>query len=442
MTLGGVMEDRAMVVEPALQLESGREYVLFLDVERAEDESPALRRSEPEVRQSVAYADTQGAILLDGGLFRDPLVLPAMTERDLLDRISALTGRLARDPGGAVFLPRPGSAPEPREPLAPSAITSLSPNPTNAGTIAPADFLTITGSGFGAAPGTVGFANTDDGGATSTFPTAASDYVSWSDTSITVKVPWRAGTGTVTINGSMPSSTPLTIGYSHWSTDSSGSGWPSPTRIRWYLRNLNSSGGYTFQYNSTSGFSANAAAVAAFERALATWRCSIGVNLTRTKTTTTLGQAVDGNMVVLFDSSLPAGNFGKIFYSWKFSSTASCNLANAVWWQEDIDIKFKPDPLATGISWQYGPALATSSQWDFESVALHELGHGIGLGHRIAPGELMNRAGATGQNNRSPAAIEVTGGAAKVAYSVPATSFNPTNPGTPMVAVPAASSTL
>ncbi len=46
------------------------------------------------------------------------------------------------------------------------AIISFSPATTRGGTIVPGDFVTITGSGFGATPGDVFFRNADDGGAT------------------------------------------------------------------------------------------------------------------------------------------------------------------------------------------------------------------------------------------------------------------------------------
>jgi hypothetical protein len=75
------------------------------------------------------------------------------------------------------------------------AITSFSPGTSRAGTVVAGDQITINGNGFGASPGTVYFTNADDGGATFISSSQPSDIISWSDNSITVKVPSAAGKG-------------------------------------------------------------------------------------------------------------------------------------------------------------------------------------------------------------------------------------------------------
>ena len=53
-------------------------------------------------------------------------------------------------------------------------------------------------------------------------------------------------------------------------------------------------------------------------------------------------------------------------------------------------------------TFQFGPALAIAlSQIDFESVAVHELGHAQQLSHLILPGAVMHYAVARGQNTRA-----------------------------------------
>jgi hypothetical protein len=169
-------------------------------------------------------------------------------------------------------------------------------------------------------------------------------------------------------------------------------------------------------------------ATAAFERALNTWRCSTGINW-RSGGTTASGYADDDENVVFFDASLPAGVLARATSRFSGSATGSCNLFNTVWWLEEIDVQVR----STGVTWQYGPAPATGSQFDFETVVLHELGHAHGLGHRIAPGQLMHYTIANASNVRIPAEAEKQGGRDKVAYSTTPTCFNPSGSGTPMV---------
>jgi hypothetical protein len=62
---------------------------------------------------------------------------------------------------------------------------------------------------------------------------------------------------------------------------------------------------------------------------------------------------------------------------------------------------------------QFGPAppIGSLGQIDFESVAVHELGHAQQLNHLILPGAVMHYAVARGQNTRSlNARSDVTGG--------------------------------
>jgi hypothetical protein len=51
-------------------------------------------------------------------------------------------------------------------------------------------------------------------------------------------------------------------------------------------------------------------------------------------------------------------------------------------------------------TWNFATTAPTSQQYDFESVALHELGHGAQLTHIIAPTAVMNYAIANGATSR------------------------------------------
>lgn len=428
-TEGGVVGDRATVVYPSLQVQQGSEYLFFLEQDNSKVDNKALRAREPGLIQARAYADGQGAMFNFGNQYTDLLAEPIQSEAILFSKLAGLTGETARRPDGSTFAARPVKAMGSGRV---DAITGFSPNPTNAGTIDPADFITITGSGFGAAAGTVFFSNGDDGGATFTSSGVASDILSWSDASITVKVARGAGTGPINVNGAFTSASNLTIGYSHIEINSNFNGFASTTRQRYYLRNKNGSGGYTFLYNTS--FNTNAPAVAAFERALETWRCNGNVNFISGGTTATATVANDGVNAIFFDATLPVGVLGRATSQFNGSANGGCNLANTVWWTNDIDVQFKPDPPVAGATWEYGPALPSVTEFDFESVAVHELGHAIGLGHRIAPGEVMHYAIANGTSNRTPSVTEISGVNAKMAYSTAATCFNPAGSGSPMTA--------
>jgi hypothetical protein len=66
------------------------------------------------------------------------------------------------------------------------------------------------------------------------------------------------------------------------------------------------------------------------------------------------------------------------------------------WYVSDIDIIFN-----SNINWQYDPAFPSQTQYDFESVALHELGHAHQLGHIIDNNGVMHYAISNGQTKRN-----------------------------------------
>ncbi len=432
-SLGGTLENRAQISQPTLQLSPENEYLLFLEGDNHLLDDKNLRSQQPGFLQSFAYADAQGALTYQRGLYHDLLAEPPRNEAETFARIASLTGQAALSPEGNVFEPR-----EFVEVVQPEffPVSNFSPNPTNAGTIVTEDFLTINGVLMGGFPGSVNFQNADDGGATDIAPPNASDYVSWSSSQIVVKVPERAGTGTFYVNNPITggSGSPLNIGYAHTAINSDYSGFSEVTRQRFYLRNMNGSGGYTFLYNTTSGFSSNADATAAFERAVETWRCASLVNWSPGGTTAN-GNALDGENVVMFDPSLPSGNLAVTTTRYWGDTNGSCNQANTVWCLAEVDMRFRTTP-ATGYSWEFGPALPSSTEFDFETISLHELGHADGLAHRIATGELMNWSIPPGVAIHAPSSADLTGALVKMDYSTAATCFDPAGCGSgPMIEV-------
>jgi hypothetical protein len=427
LTYGGILESEAQITTPALELLQEDYGVFFLESNKTGISHPNFR----DVKQYFAYADAQGAILYQMGYYTDALSAYKADEKAFFERIQSFTHQPALTPGGEQYIGR-------KAPISSNsnarifAITSFSPVSTRAGTIVPGDFLTISGAAFGATAGTVFFSNADDGGATFTSSGVASDIIAWSDNSITVKVPPRAGTGPININGAMTSATSLTVDYAHLSIQSIFSGFAGSTRQRYYLRNMNSAGGYTFSLNTTSGFAGDAAAVAAFGRALQTWSCNTAINWQVGGTTATTF-ADDNENVVLYDATLPVGVLARATSRFSGSANGLCNLANTVWYLREIDIQAQAIPLA-GYTWEKTTAAPSFSEYDFESVMLHELGHAHGLGHRNASGQNMNWAISNGTAIRTLNVNEINAGLTKMAYSTTATCFNPAGSGTPMTA--------
>ena len=426
----------ATQVDPALQLDDQHEYILTLEGDNYLYDDKNFRAQHPQSLQLLTYADQQGCFVNKNNSYYDVSAKSLSTEAAFFETVSRLTGETAKKPSGEIYHARVPATIASR-PGGVNAIDGFSPATTRGGTIVPGDFITITGSGFGAAAGTVFFTNADDGGVTFTASGVGSDIISWSDVSITVKVAQNGGTGPINVNGAFTSGSSLTVNYGHSAINSAFSGFGVSTRQRYYHRNMNGLGGYTYLYNTTSGFSANAPAVAAFERALATWRCGTFINW-RSGGTTAVGFAADGINVVMFDGTLPAGVLGRATSRFTGSSIGGCTTTNTVWCANELDIQFFTDPPVAGFPWEYGPALPSGSEYDFETVALHELGHHHGLQHVIDAGAIMHFAIANGASNRVLSGNDVAGGNARMAYSTVATCFDPGACGTgPMTALTA-----
>lgn len=277
-------------------------------------------------------------------------------------------------------------------------ITNFTPTTVTAGT---ATTITINGTNFGATAGTVGFSNADDGGAT--FVTGlATEIISWNDNQIVVEVYQDAGTGPIQVTNADPatvtSATNLTVSYAQLNAEHDPGSGTESYQTRHVDRD--GSGGYIWQMHTD--FDASAAN-APFLRSLDTWRCNTSINWTIGTVTTTDVVANDNINIVRFDngSELPNGVLGRCTSRW-----SGCGGATIEWYVEELDIVFDD-----GTNWNFTTAAPAFSEFDFESVSLHELGHGHQLGHVISPGAVMHFSIANGTQNRVLGTNDQAGGA-------------------------------
>ena len=393
-TLGGTVGDKALIVSPSLKLRKGDVGIFTL----YDNNIPSELEAKTPNKKYRTYSSLQGFYRYN--LYENIAVNPFgkksgisnsfyneimnYTKSNFVEMSEFKTDNYSKSNQSKVFLP-------------PASIT-FTPTTATAGT---KTVLTISGSGFGSTQGKVGFSNADDGGAT--FIDALDTQVlTWSDTSITVEIPSEAGTGTIRVTHDDTtfgvSAATLTITYAELNVtfdpdDETGQMPPGPNGpLGFYAYqtrhiNENASGGYTWEmqtdfFNDTEFPGAKAD----FETALDKWRCETKVNWTISGSATTTDVAAsDGVNVVKFDNNavpaddLPDGVLGRCS-SWYSACGAFGTASSWSWHVAELDIVFDDET-----NWHFGAGLPAFTEYDFESVALHELGHGHQLGHVIDP---------------------------------------------------------
>jgi len=304
-------------------------------------------------------------------------------------------------------------------------ITGFSPTTVNAGALLdPAtNVLTISGSGFGTPSGLamVFFDDADDGlgGNYVSVPYNSPLMISWTSTTIQVRVPTKAGTGNIVVQdntgSNAMSASVLNVNYSVMSMP-----FTDPMTSITYMKeinlyNSNGAGGYTIRYSiNTAGSGVNittSPALATFQRALTTWKEIAGFNVTEGGTTTTqVLNPYDPTNAIMFDNAntgtAPLAD-GVLAVCYSGFGICDDNYADNQAVKTGFDIVIRNSGFSTGSTvFTFGPCPPNSSdytQTDLETVILHELGHAIGLGHindsyqggtvgRINPGKLMNYA--------------------------------------------------
>ena len=435
-TSGGIVGNEGQITCPSFDFAVNQEYAVFLDADNHKVDDKAYRQNLPNVPQCEPYASSQGVLGYVDGKYRDLMVESPMNEVELVKRLNADFGLSPTPPTrDKIFTPR--EAPQYVALL--GSITGWANgggtlNSTGSyigATIVANNELIITGTGFGTVAGTVEFDHVDDGlsiGTQGYASTIASDIVSWSDVQIRTKIPSKAGTGifrvkdnTSTVVGT--SATNITIIWSQINIATTTLNFATSTRQQTKFANLNAAGGYTFLYSTVvaggTAFSTNTPAKAAFERALINWRCATRVNLKTSTTTTSVGPASDGICSVSFNPSLAANVLGSCISRFSLQGlSGTCDMHNTLVFISELDVQMSPDAATFG--WNYGTGATSGNQIDFESVMLHEIGHGHGCDHINNSVLSMNWAISTNTDKRTLTANEITCGDFRVSNSTSA----------------------
>ena len=288
------------------------------------------------------------------------------------------------------------------------AVTSFSPTTVDAGALLnpSMNVLTINGSGFGLPGGTAAVlfddANNNPTGTgmppATAFAVPHNDplIISWTDTQIQLRVPTRAGTGNFDVRDATgtlhPSPSALTVRYSILTATFSLDGINFFTK-EYNLMNTNGTGGYTFQYStSTAGSGVNldaSPAKATFQRAIATWREVNGLNFVEGPTTTNQAVNLSDNINTIMFDNANTGNpplaTGVLAVCFSAASMCADNMAVNQAQRLGFDIVIRNTGFSTGATaFTIGPCpplSSSTSEIDLETVLLHELGHALNLGH-------------------------------------------------------------
>ncbi|WP_142784274.1 T9SS type A sorting domain-containing protein [Changchengzhania lutea] len=366
-TVGGVVGLRAQITTHSLQLTPSSQGMFILKQVGSD-----RIQSEGSISNSFeTYSDSQGFYKYDviSNSVHNVFTSFKDIEKDFYPKVQDITKKTVLKIKNNDNLARYKSSQN--KSFKPVGISNISPTSIVAGE---EKQLTISGSDFGNTKGKVSFRDADDGGA-SFIEALDSQVLSWNNTTIVVEVPSRAGTGEVRVIHATDatfddSSQILTVTHSEINVIDGGIAYPTQHV------NENGSGGYTWQM--FTDFDANTDAKNAFNRALDTWRCETKINwfVGAVTSVDAVGSTTDGANVVRFDNGteLPDGTLGRCTYFISGCGTSP----NINWFVSELDIVFDD-----GTNWYFGEGATPFVQYDFQSVALHELGHGHQLAHVI-----------------------------------------------------------
>ncbi len=262
----------------------------------------------------------------------------------------------------------------------PPVVDSIVPKTFTAGT---ETVITIHGKNFGINPdGTslVEFRNPDIGTLIIGYQGVPGNHIiSWSDTTIQLFVPGRdpslnragAGSGQIRVTndvGQVSNGPSVTVLYNRF---------VKGVEDQLLYQNDNSLGGYSLNFNTS--LVNNSAAFEDFNRAVEKWQCGIQSNIVIGPETEIACKANDGINLVAFDTNcaLPSGVLAQTTH-WFLT----CEDGTPIFLEMDIIIDNE-------VAWHYSDDPTPNDRYDFETLALHELGHFHGIGHNLENNSLM-----------------------------------------------------
>jgi hypothetical protein len=402
-TPGGTVELDAQIVTPSLKLNKDDTGVFTLY-----DSNAKLDNKIASVqKQFEPYGSLQGFYMYDinNDIAINPFIIKHDISGSLYNEIKSYT-KLGYIEVANFNLQKKSSVSNKSSTVL--VISTFYPTTSTAGT---KSVLTITGSDFGITKGKVGFSNADNAGA-SFIDALDSQVLSWTNSVITVEIPSKAGTGKIRIKHpdgtTLTSANNLTITYAQTNIVSdilsSGVNMAYPTQ----LINTNGSGGYTWYM--TSAFKSLLGAEQSVTRAMKTWSCETQINWVLEGSAvgseiTNQHQSGANNLNVLaFDDSTsldPEDDLPDTVLGHRTSYYSGCYVSNngvtsLAWFVNEFDIIFDDET-----NWNFDSTTPNVSELDFESIALHELGHCSQLDHIINTNDIMHFAISKGEVLRS-----------------------------------------
>ena len=289
-------------------------------------------------------------------------------------------------------------------PLATPVISSLDLDTTTSGT---GTVLTISGSNFGFAQGKgyVEFVDPNFGDGRYYEVHYPTSFKSWANSKIEIYVPTRAGSGKIRVTNNSQetgtSSDEIVIRYAHSNYSFTGqgsvdSGYFQPRHV-----NLDGNGGY--RWTMSSNFSGKTDAVNAFYRSAENWRCGTLMNWDISTSTTNSTAATKDDINIVRFTRFGDSRLG-VCGSW-YSGCFINNGTDAQFYVSELDISFDSTR-----NWYYGEGSPATSQYDFETVATHELGHGHQLSHVIDKTKIMHYSLGNGERKTVLHQDDIDGG--------------------------------
>lgn len=390
-TEGGLVDLDALKVEPSLQVQPKEVGIFFLKrtTKELDGSGDVLFYEGVASEQSfVKYDELTG---IAHGYFERYTAI----EAELHPKIMEYTGKDVKKISDL------GLSSDKIKSLASPVINSLSLDTLSSGT---GTILTITGSNFGIIrdQGTVEFLDPNFGDGRYFDPNYPSSYKSWSSSKIEVYVPSRSGSGKIRVtnnNGEWSlSSAEIYVKYAHSNVGYGGTTGIDSGFFQVDHIDDNSNGGYTWSLNRK--FALNSNAVNSFLRAAENWRCETLMNWDVGDNTNTDAIARDNENVVRF-TKFTDSRLG-VCYSWY---SGCFNSGGVYWYVNEMDVDFDSTR-----NWYYGTNKPGKSQFDFETVATHELGHGHQLSHVIDDTKIMHYSLSGGDRNVSLSDNDIEGG--------------------------------